>query len=71
MARLVQSQLVPAMTAFFQKDVRLAEKVTEKDDPVDDLLGFMWPGDRQGPRAGGAVSGPPDALSLSRRDRRG
>src|SRR5215475_14289865 len=41
MARLVQSQLVTAMTAFFQRDVALAEKLTEKDDHVDNLLGFI------------------------------
>ncbi len=41
MARLVQSQLVAAMTAFFQRDVALAEKLTEKDDHVDNLLGFI------------------------------
>jgi phosphate uptake regulator len=39
MARLVQSQLSSAVTAFFQRDVRLAGKVTEKDDQVDNLLG--------------------------------
>jgi len=41
MARLVQSQLVAAMTAFFQRDAALAGKVTEKDDQVDNLLGFI------------------------------
>jgi phosphate transport system regulatory protein PhoU len=41
MARLVQSQLVAAMTAFFQRDTGLAAKVTEKDDHVDNLLGFI------------------------------
>jgi phosphate uptake regulator len=41
MARLVQSQLMSAMTAFFQKDVALARKVTGKDDQVDNLLGFI------------------------------
>lgn len=41
MARLVQSQLMSAMTAFFRKDVTLAQKVTEKDDQVDNLLGFI------------------------------
>ena len=41
MARLVQSQLMSAMTAFFRKDVDLAAKVTEKDDQVDNLLGFI------------------------------
>jgi phosphate uptake regulator len=41
MARLVQSQLMSAMTAFFRKDVALARKVTDKDDQVDNLLGFI------------------------------
>jgi len=41
MARLVQSQLSGATTAFFQKDRALAEKVIEKDDQVDNLLGFI------------------------------
>jgi len=41
MARLVQSQLVSAMTAFFQRDVEAAKKVVEKDDQVDNLLGFL------------------------------
>ena len=41
MARVVQSQLITAVTAFFQRDVRLAEKVTEKDDQVDNLLGLI------------------------------
>jgi phosphate uptake regulator/aminoglycoside phosphotransferase len=41
MARLVQSQLMSAMTAFFRKDVALAQKVTGKDDQVDNLLGFI------------------------------
>jgi len=41
MARLVQSQLVNAMTAFFQRDPGLAEKVTAKDDQVDNLLGLI------------------------------
>jgi phosphate uptake regulator len=41
MARLVQSQLMSAMTAFFRKDVQLAQKVTDKDDQVDNLLGFI------------------------------
>ena len=30
MARLVQSQLIRGMTAFFQRDPRLAEQVTQK-----------------------------------------
>jgi phosphate uptake regulator len=41
LARLVQSQLMSAMTAFFQKDVGLAQKVTAKDDQVDNLLAFI------------------------------
>lgn len=41
MARLVQSQLISAMTAFFQRDTRAAEKVTRKDDQVDNLLGLI------------------------------
>jgi phosphate uptake regulator len=41
MARLVQSQLINAMTAFFQKDPGLAEKVIAKDDQVDNLLGLI------------------------------
>jgi phosphate uptake regulator len=41
MARLVQSQVSSAMTAFFQRDVNAADKVTEKDDQVDNLLGFI------------------------------
>jgi len=41
MARLVQSQLVGAMTAFFQKDVAAAEKVLARDDQVDNRLGFI------------------------------
>jgi phosphate transport system regulatory protein PhoU len=41
MARLVQSQLMSAMTAFFRKDVALARKVIEKDDQVDNLLAFI------------------------------
>ena len=41
MARLVQSQLTSAMTAFFRQEVALARKVTEKDDQVDNLLGFI------------------------------
>jgi phosphate uptake regulator len=41
MARLVQSQLMSAMTAFFQKDVALARKVTGKDDQVDNLRDFI------------------------------
>jgi phosphate uptake regulator/aminoglycoside phosphotransferase len=41
LARLVQSQLTDAMTAFFRRDVRLAEQVTRKDDQVDNLLGLI------------------------------
>jgi phosphate uptake regulator len=41
MARLVQSQLIRGMTAFFQRDARLAEQVTQKDDQVDNLLGLI------------------------------
>jgi phosphate uptake regulator len=41
MARLVQSQLATAFTAFFQRDARLAERVSEKDDQVDNLLGLI------------------------------
>jgi phosphate uptake regulator len=41
MARVVQSQLSAAMTAFFQRDLTLAEKVIEKDDQVDNLLGYL------------------------------
>lgn len=41
MARVVQTQLITALTAFFQKDVRLAEKVVERDDQVDNFLGLI------------------------------
>jgi phosphate uptake regulator/aminoglycoside phosphotransferase (APT) family kinase protein len=41
MARLVQSQLVTAMTAFFQRDPGLSQKVTDRDDQVDNLLGLI------------------------------
>src|SRR5262249_60735511 len=41
MARPVQSQLITATTAFFQRDTALARKVTDKDDQVDNLLGFI------------------------------
>jgi phosphate uptake regulator len=41
MARLVQLQLVTAMTAFFQRDTDLARRVTDKDDQIDNLLGFI------------------------------
>ena len=39
MARVVHAQLVTATTAFFRRDLALANKVTEKDDQVDNLLG--------------------------------
>jgi phosphate transport system protein len=41
MARLVQAQVVTALTAFFQKDVPLAGQVAEKDDQVDNLLSLI------------------------------
>jgi phosphate uptake regulator len=41
MARLVQTQLGAAMTAFFERDVGLAERVQERDDRVDNLLGLI------------------------------
>lgn len=41
MARLVQSQLIGATTAFFQKDVGPAEKVVERDPQVDDRLALL------------------------------
>jgi phosphate uptake regulator len=41
MARLVQSQLSAALTAFFQRDVGLARRVAERDDQVDNLLGLI------------------------------
>ena len=41
MARLVQSQLMSAMTAFFRKDLALAQKVIGKDDQVDNLLALI------------------------------
>jgi hypothetical protein len=40
MARLVQSQLSAALSAFFGRDVGLAHKVSEKDDQVDNLFGL-------------------------------
>jgi phosphate uptake regulator len=61
MARLVQSQLVTAMTAFFQRDAALADKVTGKDDQVDNLLGFIE--DRCFER----ISGEPPDTARSRR----
>jgi phosphate uptake regulator/thiamine kinase-like enzyme len=39
MARVVHAQLASATTAFFRRDVWLADKVMEKDDQVDNLLG--------------------------------
>src|SRR5262249_22925856 len=41
MARLVQSQLIRSMTAFFQRDPRLPEQVTQKDDQVDNLARLL------------------------------
>src|SRR5437899_1846651 len=41
MARLVQSQLISGMTAFFQRDVKLADQVMHKDDPGDNLPGLI------------------------------
>lgn len=41
MARLVQSQLSGATTAFFRRDPSLAGTVIEKDDQVDNLLTFI------------------------------
>jgi phosphate uptake regulator len=41
MARLVQSQLIAALTAFFQHDTALAAKVTARDDQIDNMLGFI------------------------------
>ncbi len=41
MARLVQSQLMNAMTAFFQRDTALARRVMDKDDQIDNLLGLI------------------------------
>jgi phosphate uptake regulator len=41
MARLVQSQLRAALSAFFGRDVGLAHKVSEKDDQVDNLFGLI------------------------------
>ena len=41
MARLVQSQLVNAMTASFQRDIALARRVMDKDDQIDNLLGLI------------------------------
>jgi phosphate uptake regulator len=41
MARVVHAQLASATTAFFRRDLALAEKVMEKDDQVDNLLGAI------------------------------
>jgi len=41
MARLVQSQLITATTAFFQRDTALAQQVMDRDDQVDNRLGFI------------------------------
>ncbi len=41
MARVVQSQLSGALRAFALKDRDLARKVRDKDDQVDNLLGFL------------------------------
>jgi phosphate uptake regulator/aminoglycoside phosphotransferase (APT) family kinase protein len=41
MARVVQSQLAGALEAFAHKDRDLAAKVRDKDDQVDNLLGFL------------------------------
>src|SRR5882672_9730116 len=62
MARLVQSQLVSAMTAFFQKDVVLAQRVTGKDDQVDNLLGFIE--EKCFERIAGEPAGSPRSLRL-------
>jgi phosphate uptake regulator len=62
MARLVQSQLVSAMTAFFQKDVSLAQRVIGKDDQVDNLLGFIE--EKCFERIAGEPAGSPRSLRL-------
>jgi phosphate transport system regulatory protein PhoU len=41
MARVVHAQLATALDAFFARDVKLANKVIEKDDHVDNLLGWI------------------------------
>jgi phosphate uptake regulator len=41
MARLVRAQLTSALAAFFARDSRQAEKVIERDDQVDNLLGYI------------------------------
>jgi phosphate uptake regulator len=65
MARLVQSQLTTAVTAFFQRDVRLAAKVVERDDQVDNLLGRIEEECFRGIATGG------DAASARARQLRG
>ena len=62
MARLVQSQLMSAMTAFFRKDLALAQKVTGKDDQVDNLLGLIE--EKCFERIAGAPVGSPRARRL-------
>jgi phosphate uptake regulator len=62
MARLVQSQLMSAMTAFFRKDVALAHKVTGKDDQVDNLFGFIE--DKCFERIAGEPAGSPRSRRL-------
>ena len=41
MARVVHAQLATALDAFFARDVKLANKVIDKDDHVDNLLGWI------------------------------
>jgi len=41
MTRLVQSQLMNALTAFFQRDPAQARRVMDKDDRIDNLLGLI------------------------------
>jgi len=62
MARLVQSQLMSAMTAFFRKDLALAQKVMGKDDQVDNLLGLIE--EKCFERIAGAPAGSPRARRL-------
>src|SRR4030095_17070587 len=62
MARLVQSQLVSAMTAFFQKAVALSQRVTGKDDQVYNLLGFIE--EKCFERIAAAAAGSPRSLRL-------
>src|SRR5262245_41390475 len=65
MARVVQSQLSAATTAFFQRDVGLAAKVMEKDDHVDNLLGHIEE------KCFGRIAGEADADSGRARQFRG